>query len=82
MKLEKTKVELEIYGEKVAMKLPTYKEATEYRTELNALPTSSDAAEVIKKFLVAMGLPEAMFDQLEMNHVTEVLEFILAPKKK
>lgn len=82
MKLERTKIELELYGEVFNLRKPTFKEAREYREELTKLGSESDATVVIESFLEKMGLPKEKFQDLEFDHVNEIMEFLLISKKK
>jgi hypothetical protein len=82
MKLEKTKLQIEIYGEQLELRAPNYLEASEYRMALNNLSEKSEATEIIKGFLIKLGLTEAVFNSLEMGHVQDILEYVLTPKKK
>jgi len=82
MKLVKTIIDLDVYGEKVELKKPTYKEAQDYRDELLKLKDNESATEVMKQFLFKMGLPLNTFDQLEIAHVSELMEALTDSKKK
>jgi len=82
MKLEKAKIELDMYGEIIALRKPTFQEAREYRDDLKKLSESEDASLIIQKFLEKMGLPEGKFNDLEFDHVNEILDVIMSPKKK
>lgn len=82
MKLVKTIIDLEVYGQNVQLKKPTFNEAQEYREQLLKLGESDSAAEVMKAFLNKMGLPLEIFDQLEIAHVSELMEALTDSKKK
>lgn len=82
MKLEKTKFQIEIYGQQIELRAPNYLEASEYRQALTNLTEKAEATEIIKGFLGKLGLSEDVFNSLEMGHVQEILEFVLTPKKK
>lgn len=82
MKLVKTIIDLEVYGQKVELKKPTFKEAQEYRDQLLKLTDSESSVEVMKMFLNKMGLPLETFDELEIAHVSELMEALMDSKKK
>lgn len=81
MKLVKSVLELEIYGTQAKLRLPTYKEFQEYRTKLVALNENSDAAEIMKEFLSGLGLQKELFDQLEIDHISQIMEALTSKKK-
>ncbi len=82
MKLVKTVIELEVYGQTVSLKKPTYREAQEYRDALKKLSDNEDAGSVMIEFLSKMGLPKEVFEQLELGHVNEIMEALTDTKKK
>lgn len=82
MKLVRTSLEIDFYGEKITLRCPTYKEGKDYRDQLSALEKDADATEVLMNFLEKMGLPKEKFMELEFSHVNEVMEFLLGTKKK
>ncbi len=82
MKLVRTVIEAEIYGNTYSIKKPTYKEVEEYREELMKENQSNTAAEIMCNFLDKMGLPKEVFSQLEIAHVSEIMDAVLDAKKK
>ena len=82
MKITRTVIEVEIYGEAVKLKRPNYKETQDYRENLKKLAEHEDAGPVMKSFLVKMGLPEGLFEELEMTHISDILDLISGSKKK
>ncbi len=81
MKLVKSFLEIEIYGVQTKLRLPTYKEFQEYREKLKALNENGDAAEVMKDFLASLGLAKELFDQLEIDHISQIMEALTSKKK-
>ena len=81
MKLVKSILELEVYGEKVELRKPTFKEAQSYRDELIKLGESGDATEVMVNFLEKLGLKKEIFDSLELAHVNQIMDLVTGSKK-
>lgn len=81
MKLVKSFLEIDVYGAQSKLRLPTYKEFQEYREKLKALNESGDAAEVMKEFLSNLGLQKELFDQLEIDHIAQIMEALTSKKK-
>lgn len=81
MKLQRTVIELELYGEKFTLRKPTFKEASEYKDKLLKLDPNDDATEIMKGMLELLGLPKAKFDELELDHVNELMQVLLYSKK-
>lgn len=82
MKLVKSKIELEVYDKKCELRKPTFGESQEYRSKLKELGENDDASLVMKEFLGKMGLPAEVFEELEIAHLTEIMEAVTDSKKK
>lgn len=82
MKLVRTEIKAEIYGTEYSIRKPTYKEVEEYRAELMKENENSNAAEIMSNFLDKMGLPKQVFSQLEIAHVSEIMDVVMDAKKK
>jgi len=82
MKLVRTEIKAEIYGTEYSIRKPTYKEVEEYRGELMKENENSNAAEIMSNFLDKMGLPKQVFSQLEIAHVSEIMDVVMDAKKK
>jgi LPS O-antigen subunit length determinant protein (WzzB/FepE family) len=81
MKLVKSFLEIEIYGEQAKIRVPNYKEFQEYRNKLKNMGEQDDAAEVMKEFLCSLGLSKEIFDQLELDHIAQIMEALTSKKK-
>lgn len=82
MKLVRTQIKAEIYGCEYTIKKPTYKEVEEYRAELMKENENASATDIMGNFLEKMGLPKEVFSQLEISHVSEVMDMVMDVKKK
>ena len=82
MKLERTVLILDLYGEEISLKRPTFLEAEQYQEQLRASEKTDETTSVLKSFLEKMGLPKEKFESLEFDHVALILESLLTPKKK
>jgi hypothetical protein len=82
VKIERSKIEIEIYGRQCTLKLPTFKQTQKYSENLKALGNDKDidASQTMKEFLVELGLPGDLFDELEVGHIVEIMD--LVTKKK
>jgi hypothetical protein len=81
MKLERTKISLEIYGEKYPVRRPSVKEVEALERDIKKKSKSDGELILMKKFLVNVGLPMRVLDDLEANHLLQVAEFLTGVKK-
>lgn len=82
MQIAKTKIEIEIDGVKHSLKAPKALEAADFAASI-ADEKKLSAREMIFKtqqFLITMGLPKDVCEDLEIDHLNKVIEFI--SKKK
>lgn len=82
MKIERSVIDLEIYGTKCQLKAPTFKQYQQYSESLKALGNDkdTDASSSMKTFLEMLGLPEGIFEQLEVNHIVELMDAVTKKK--
>jgi len=81
MKLVRTVFEIELDDKKFSLRKPTFKESQKYREDLSKLGASEDASNVIMNHLESLGLPNGVFESLESDHITQLLEVISGLKK-
>lgn len=82
MEIVKTKIEVTIYNEKYQLSAPKSLEAAEFIDAISAENKLSNV-EMIKKtqeFLVKMGLPQNICEDLELDHLNKLIEFITKKK--
>jgi len=81
LKFERTKVSLEIYGEKLEVFRPT---KAQHRMVLERVSTTEDPIEVEKawsEFLVNLGIPQAIVENLEVSHMRDLIDHMCGVKK-
>lgn len=79
MKLVRTVFEIELDDKKFELRKPKFKETQQYRESL--LKEGADAGVVMKEFLEALGLPIGVYDELEMDHITQLMDAVTGSKK-
>lgn len=81
MKLVRTIFEVEIDNKKFELRKPTYKESQQYREELLKLGETGDAGLVMIGFLEKLGVPKDVFETLEFDHITQLMDAVTGSKK-
>lgn len=81
MKLVRTVFEIEIDDTKFELRKPKFKETQAYRESLLKIGESGDAATVMQEFLELLGLPLGVFESLEFDHITQLMETVTSSKK-
>jgi hypothetical protein len=82
MEIAKTNIEVSIYGEKYQLKAPKALEAAEFIDSINGEVKLSNKEMIIKtqEFVIGMGLPKSICEDLELDHLNKVIEFITKKK--
>lgn len=80
MKLEKTKAEIDVYGEKVILSLPSVEAWERYQKRMKDGKVSEFKAAI--DFIIEAGMSKNIANQLELPHIREVIEFLSGVKKK
>lgn len=78
---QRTKITLEIYGEKYPVRKPNVKEAEAFDKKISKA-NSGNAISLTKEFLETLGLPRKVSDDLETDHFMQVADFLMGAKKK
>jgi|TARA_R110000851_G_scaffold298994_9_gene454823 hypothetical protein len=78
MKFVRTVLELDIYGEKHALRFPTMAEFTNFAEE--ATKEGTNEVQLTYRLLEKLGLPQKVCEGLEPNHLSQIVDS-LAPKK-
>lgn len=82
MKIERSVLKAEIYGTEYQIKLPTFKQTQAYSESLKGLGNDkeTDASGAMRSFLEVLGLPGEIFDQLEVDHIVQIMDAITKKK--
>lgn len=84
MKFEKRVIALDVYGEKFEVSFPTPKQLRWYIDELKKVSEQEgDKSEVdlIVEFLAKLGLPKEKSEEMEVSHISKLVEVLLEVKK-
>lgn len=81
MKLVRTVFEIELDDKKFSLRKPTFKESQQYREDLLKMGENGDAAQVMMSFLENLGLPKEVFETLEFDHITQIMDAVTGSKK-
>ena len=68
-------LKVKIYDVEYALKKPSVKMIEEYAIDLEQAPTSEKFARA-KFLLVGMGLPQSVVDEMEFEHLQQLIEFL------
>lgn len=74
------KIKVRIYGQDYDLTKPTHKVATAMAKKLKD-KDGANTYDVISDYLVGLGLPVKVIDEMESEHVLDLCDF-LSPKKK
>lgn len=81
MELIKTKISVKIYGVDYELEAPKALESAEFIDSINKEKLSNkDMISKTHAFLVKMGLPKAVCEDLELEHLNKLIEFITKKK--
>lgn len=84
LELKRTKVEVSLDGKVYNLRLPTYRESIAYSKKIEASKGQGEdqKADLLIGYLADLGLPKDASESLELEHISQVLEFITGAKKK
>jgi hypothetical protein len=81
MELVKTKINVKLYGQDYALEAPKALEAAEFIDSVSgAKLTNKEMITKTHNFLVKMGLPKEVCEDLELEHLNKLIEFITKKK--
>jgi hypothetical protein len=83
MKLEfkKRLLEIDLYGEAITMSFPTVSQFKGYQKKLKEAGADGEV-DTMLEFLCDLGLPKDKMDEMEPDHLKQVLEVLSGSKKK
>jgi hypothetical protein len=74
------KMTLNLYGTKHLIRVPKIKESNELREKLNSAD-AKDAVQIYFDFFLSVGIPQDALDILDTLDISELVSFLLYPKK-
>ena len=81
MEFKRRELELNIYGEEHKLLFPTVKQVQDYANKLKE-QGDEKAADLLVDFLDGLGLPKAVCEGMESEHLQMVIEKLMPAKKK
>jgi len=81
LKIERTKISLEIYGEKINVRRPNVEEVEAMEEKLGNKKDKDSNLKKIRELMASLGLPQKVIKGLETEHLFKVLEFLIGAKK-
>lgn len=79
----RTTAEVSFEGKTYTVRLPSEKEKVDYFSKSSGAKESKESLyEAMSSFIEKMGLPKEVIDNLESEHLTSLIEFMILPKKK
>jgi len=82
MELVKSKIEVTIYGEKYELKAPSALESAQLADATSKDGLSSVEMLILTQaFIVKMGLPKEICEDLDLDNTQKLIEFITVKKK-
>ena len=82
MEITKKKIEVTVYGVVYQLSAPKALESAEYVDSIGSDQKLTNSQMIVKtqSFLVSMGLPKDVCEDLELDNLNEVIEFITEKK--
>lgn len=82
MEFLRTEIELKAFGKEFKLNPPTALKAASFKKELDAINKEDDLAMLQKSldFVVSCGLDKETAEQLEIHHITKLIEALTVKK--
>lgn len=82
MELVKTKIEITVYGIKYDLSAPTALQVAEFSDATSKKDISSvEMLKTTQEFITKMGLPKEITEDLDLDNIKKLIEFITVKKK-
>lgn len=78
--LEKSKIKLSIYGSEYEISKPTYGQTQNLQERLKT-EGEKESMKIMRDFVISLGLPEDVLNNLELDHFLALIEHISGAKK-
>lgn len=82
LKLVKKTMVVDLYGEKIGLRVPLVRETEQYERDLSNAQSVEEKGTCIRKFIVSLGFPEDKLGEMQNDDYIELITFVLSPKKK
>lgn len=83
LKFERRVLKLDLYGESYNVAFPTKKQGTKLAEKAKDAENGDDkGAEAVIDLLAELGLPKEKSEEMEIEHLTELVEMLFPSKKK
>lgn len=80
---ERTTVDLSIYGQELKVLKPNFRAVSDMQNKLEASEGGGNATlDIFSSFLVSAGIPKELIDEMEVDHLTDVVRILCEAKKK
>lgn len=76
---ERTKVKVKLYGKEAELLVPSVGALEKIQKSLKDSPNG--ALEVFTEFLGKLGMPQDVMDELEINHIEQLITYLATVKK-
>lgn len=81
MEFKRTEIEVKVYGGTHKLRLPTFRHVAEYRAAVKEAGSDEmKLADGLITFLERLGLPKDVSEDLEVDHLAQLANFILEKK--
>ena len=81
MEFSRTKLKINLYGDLYEMKRPSVDESQNYARRVKD-KDDGESMELLKEFLENLGLPGKALGEMEIDHLTQLMEGLMPGKKK
>jgi hypothetical protein len=81
LKIEKTKVEIELYGEAYSLSRPTVRQSQDYGKKVKDA-SDQETSDLVIDLLDSCGLPKKVTLDMEMEHLEMVIGALIPSSKK
>lgn len=82
LKIEKSKFKIDIFGTICEVRKPTWSEIENFQQKITSKELGeAGSLSLTRELLVALGVKEELVSELELDHVSAIMD-LLVPKKK
>lgn len=83
MELKRTELKVNIYGQDCVLRFPVMREFREFSRKAEAAKDDDvKALDMTKEFLCSLGMKADIFEELEPDHMKQILDAVTVKQKK